>query len=570
MKFLLISIIFLSNSWFTDTFNAQEYHIFKGFYHRLEVNIDKVHNSSFNLIEIIEQEDHFPNLNFAVLKDFFTSFIDRFKGDSRQEQKEKYKANVLEYGADPDGVKDSTQAIQKAIYSLPEGGELYFPAGTYLVSSIHIDKPLSIIGVHVGQDTSSKGGTIIKALKSSSKPLIVIRNKKDNKFINGFSISNLLLEGDGLDKSGIEFYQVGWDAQIENLNIQNFKRQAIIMKDLMDVVWTGGRIKNSGTDGKYAAIELNSASNVTNAIHVFGLHVENCEFMLKANAGRQIQFVASKFELNNKYPKQSPIQITSEVKEILFTGSQFHYADTSKWGEAENQPHMIKIENRWTNIKDCTFTSRTQIGAKFIHQTQGSGLLLEGNQFHWLSADDYSIVLNENSAFTGNKMMIEVGNRKLYAVKMGSGNKINDNILELNGIGTNNGQVFYSGGTNNEVKANRLIGTASHNIVEFFALDYDNNVFESYNAYKPQVLKKGKSHPSTAGKYVFKATDISTQVIMDFNHAHNGKTITIMAENDGVMIQNNDNIKLKSGKDRKLKQNEVLRLTRIDSVWYEN
>jgi len=43
--------------------------------------------------------------------------------------------NVLDFGADPTGATDSYAAIQNAINSLPNGGEVYFPKGTYLVSN---------------------------------------------------------------------------------------------------------------------------------------------------------------------------------------------------------------------------------------------------------------------------------------------------------------------------------------------------------------------------------------------------------------------------------------------------
>ena len=40
--------------------------------------------------------------------------------------------NVRDFGAVGDGVKDDTDAIRTALSFLPEGGRLYFPAGTYL------------------------------------------------------------------------------------------------------------------------------------------------------------------------------------------------------------------------------------------------------------------------------------------------------------------------------------------------------------------------------------------------------------------------------------------------------
>lgn len=42
------------------------------------------------------------------------------------------RVNVLDFGADPTGTNDSTAAIAAAVAALPNGGVVYFPAGTYL------------------------------------------------------------------------------------------------------------------------------------------------------------------------------------------------------------------------------------------------------------------------------------------------------------------------------------------------------------------------------------------------------------------------------------------------------
>ncbi len=43
--------------------------------------------------------------------------------------------NVKEFGAFGDGITDDTQALQKALISVPEGGVLYIPKGNYVLSS---------------------------------------------------------------------------------------------------------------------------------------------------------------------------------------------------------------------------------------------------------------------------------------------------------------------------------------------------------------------------------------------------------------------------------------------------
>jgi hypothetical protein len=74
---------------------------------------------------------------------FYSNLPSRQKDDgklrtqSKQQSSTKIdtKYDVTSYGAKGDGVMDDTSAIQRAITDLPAGGILYFPAGTYLVSS---------------------------------------------------------------------------------------------------------------------------------------------------------------------------------------------------------------------------------------------------------------------------------------------------------------------------------------------------------------------------------------------------------------------------------------------------
>ena len=60
--------------------------------------------------------------------------------------------SVLDFGADPTGIVDSTSAIQTAISAVPDGGTLFVPTGTYLLATatgsrlLQINKRLQIIG----------------------------------------------------------------------------------------------------------------------------------------------------------------------------------------------------------------------------------------------------------------------------------------------------------------------------------------------------------------------------------------------------------------------------------------
>jgi hypothetical protein len=74
------------------------------------------------------------------------------------------RVSVKDFGAVGDGVANDTAAIQAAIDAIPAvGGSLYFPAGTYKVTStVNItDKTVSIYGDGSGQDIGTTNGSYI-------------------------------------------------------------------------------------------------------------------------------------------------------------------------------------------------------------------------------------------------------------------------------------------------------------------------------------------------------------------------------------------------------------------------
>lgn len=86
--------------------------------------------------------------------------------------------NVLDYGADPTGVADSTSAIQAAIDAVPtQGGTVYIPAGLYLVNStITVAKSFVNVVGDGGQASllkfmPSTDGTACLEVKSALTPL---------------------------------------------------------------------------------------------------------------------------------------------------------------------------------------------------------------------------------------------------------------------------------------------------------------------------------------------------------------------------------------------------------------
>lgn len=84
--------------------------------------------------------------------------------------------NVLDFGADPSGVTDSTSAFQSAIDSLPaNGGTVFAPVGIYLIDEISFPnnpKVVNLIGAGIDATTlqkfSSTGKMFVKAPQSPS------------------------------------------------------------------------------------------------------------------------------------------------------------------------------------------------------------------------------------------------------------------------------------------------------------------------------------------------------------------------------------------------------------------
>lgn len=117
--------------------------------------------------------------------------------------------NVVSAGADPTGMVDSTFAIDLCLALLPErGGVVYFPAGTYLLSStlqigngtstsLSTTSGIRLVGEGVTGSTLydldyEMPGAVLKWNSSSAAPIVSV-----NGPLKGWSIENLTLDGNG-------------------------------------------------------------------------------------------------------------------------------------------------------------------------------------------------------------------------------------------------------------------------------------------------------------------------------------------------------------------------------------
>ena len=147
--------------------------------------------------------------------------------------------NVLDFGADPTGSTSSSIAFQNAINSLPNGGSVYLPSGTYLLditNGVALNDNITIFG----EGTAS----IIRfgnqdSLKADSKSNITIQSVKfqsENARIYFKACTNVQIINciaNGLRTSGGNLTQQGfWFAGCNQILIEN-----IFAQDYRDCIY---------------------------------------------------------------------------------------------------------------------------------------------------------------------------------------------------------------------------------------------------------------------------------------------------------------------------------------------
>jgi hypothetical protein len=96
--------------------------------------------------------------------------------------------NVRELGAKGDGKVDDTTAIQRAINAAPDGSTIYFPAGTYLVSDLQVNKRtgLSFTGEERKSVIRQKTGAPRIATFTGCRDIVITKLAFDANGINSY------------------------------------------------------------------------------------------------------------------------------------------------------------------------------------------------------------------------------------------------------------------------------------------------------------------------------------------------------------------------------------------------
>ena len=310
--------------------------------------------------------------------------------------------NADEYAIYPnDTTQDSTAGLQAAINTVEALGigTLQMPGMNLLVNgTIRIKKPIHLDFNYGATPTTQpyrrqggasivtnggKAGTFVFDIAPEGLGLgeggQVVSPEEGGARILGVKLDGLYLfggaDGAGVDRGGIRMAAVHTEIALQDVKIINFKRQGILCAGVYDGTMRGVTLISCGS-ATYPALDL---QNNSNALHIFGIHIESCEFPLRLGGStRHVQFVAGKIEMYSYGPLRSPIQIL-DTFENSFDSMQFvqHNADDAYFypSGSDQQPAFILLEG--TSAKSRTIFNSCMFTTAPYHQggalpTQGS------------------------------------------------------------------------------------------------------------------------------------------------------------------------------------------------------
>lgn len=513
--------------------------------------------------------------------------------------------NVMWKGAVPNVDSDDTAAFQEAVDYAVENkiGRVIIPSGVFTINgTVNVPIGMSIEGdfapyTDESNIMNSKVGTIIKAGSGTIDPVFrFVRpdfayGYPAGKMVKGARLANMAIVGsnhwntvtNAVNRPAVAFTKVGTEFSIESVFITGFMRQGLYFEEVYDGTIFNTRILWTGTDGVYAALDYTGVDGNTNAVHAFGLHIEQCPFILNLDAAsRHNQFIACKFEMYAANPVNSPIRIKNAI-ENTFIGCQFvsrSAIEAPYYDEVTRiQPHMILIESGMTTFDGgCMFTTPpgSQAGARWIKNSGGS-VTVTTNTFNkvWVGGGAYPFILNKNDIFALNRIYSKVHNNTRNIMDLGSENMIGMNrFIDLDeNIPVTNGSVFYVRGTGNKFSNNRIFGNYNK-LLDGTPTNISNTfVDEMFPTILP--LPDGSTTPSVgynnqSASKTFKAANTNPTTITNFTDGQGGERITIIASNSNTTIQSNStNVRCKSNQNVTIPFGGVIEFLFDGAVWFE-
>lgn len=427
-----------------------------------------------------------------------------------------------------------------------------------------IDFPLSIEGVFAQQDLGM-GSVIFDATDSNSQtPFIEIIN--DGISARGivwrnFVIRSFTSEEKKMKHDAVVFSKMGWEMHIENVLIYSFLGSGLVLDRQFDTTIKGLTIYKCGgviNGTPHYALELKTSTNdVTNAIHIFGLHIEGTQHMLNCEEFRHCEFIGCKFEenlLSSEIDLMNPLIKIKSKFENNFIGCSFILQSIEQWItklgsiiSMEEIPYRINIRsdssssfnNNFTSFSNCKFTVANNGVQRIIYSDDNANVNISGSHFNYIGGSDYGIKLGNRTNFINNSVLLNctsITDKAIYTNgsiaenRFRSTNLKTDNpiiMLGSNGKGYSHSNTFegckcYIGTESvaNKIKReNDNFTIITEEIMQSLYPGYDpNNVIIDMKNHYSNFLVFGLSQPITIKGF---ENTVSSEEIMIFNNSSN-------------------------------------------------
>lgn len=195
-------------------------------------------------------------------------------GGTVQEQSSAFLANVLDYGADPTGHMDSTEAIREAC---KKNKQVYFPKGTYLFDKLTISGSVTLCG-------AGDNATILKTSNLTENVLVF----KDD----GWHVRDMKFDAAADRTAGAYIFSGANYASVENVA---FTRQYIGVD--LDGSWSVNFVNISAFDGTPHEVSPGGAiirlgeNAYTGPVNIRGLTAKPSASTLQPSSGITMRYV---------------------------------------------------------------------------------------------------------------------------------------------------------------------------------------------------------------------------------------------------------------------------------------
>lgn len=505
------------------------------------------------------------------------------------------------FGAKGGGVIDDTQPFQWMADAcrIWKVGHCFIPVDVYLINgAFTFSTAVSIEGVYTSTtDTISRtnrvAGSVLLAGSGSTEAVLRVIPTVST---NGVRISKLFFLGsdhwntttNSVDRLAIELKKVYTEVCLEHIFMAGFLREGIKLNQVFDGTINNVRILCCGTDNVYPAFHMTGIDDCTNAIHIFGLHIESCPFMLKiTNSARHCQFVACKFEgFSNVAKMGSPIQIINAL-EITFLGGQFvsrNADDTFFYSDATIQPAMIRVEGsagRTTFSGGCSFTTspyrdtpRANGGSRWFEHVSGK-LTIEADTIEtvWSGAEGkHGLILGDKTKFVNNEVFISNRGSVRRGMKLGANNLISGNTFSVTDTSAviTSGSLFYSEQSGNIFRDNDIETGMYYKILDAPATQHVHETKREVTDLPDGATSLNVGWIRGGATRLFKLANTSPTLVTDLYGAQGGYVVTLLASNGNTTIKHDaTKISLSGKTNLTLSAGQFIDLHFDGSMWYE-